>query len=315
MFAWVRRRQPERDWYWGASPEDRKEYDAFGPWVDAVRSEADMPPRFRAAYPEHREAHFLLKVPIGADRLAVRPGMSLYRLVLAVHDDRLCLLRLAEGRIATKTVAWADIAAIRSSVNLLHANWSLLLKDGTSVAFDFNTVSSRRLDAVTGFIRDQLAPGAARPNEAAAGASVVIVDLFYQNMLVSVRNAVPRPVTLLHFEPRDRPCRNEANRRRLSTGLMVLDATEELVIVDRGTPFRRYFHPTYATRTTFIPYATMTWFSLASPPPGGKRRFHSLSLGIDRQVIVQPCLAAPDQVAACLAEHGVPRVAAGPGGG
>jgi hypothetical protein len=315
LFAWLRKERPDRDWYWAASPEDRHEYDAFGPWVDAVRSEAEMPPRFRAAYQEHRGAHFLLKVPIAADRLAVRPGMNLYRLVLAVHDDRLSLLRLAEGRIATQTVVWADIAAVRSSTNLLHANWALLLKDGNSVAFDYNTVSSRRLDAVTGFIRDQLTPGAVRPNDETAGASLAIADLFYQNMLMSVRNGVPRPVVPLHFEPRDRPCRDERNRRRLSTGLLILDATEELVIVDRGLAVRRYFHPTYAVRTTFIPYATMTWFSLASPPPGGKSRFSSLSVGIDRQVIVQPSLAAPERVVACLAEHGVRQVAAGPGGG
>ena len=34
------------DWYRDASPADRQEYDAFGPWLHAVRSPVDMPPRF-----------------------------------------------------------------------------------------------------------------------------------------------------------------------------------------------------------------------------------------------------------------------------
>ncbi len=308
MFAWATKRRPaeERDWYWAASPEARREYDAFGPWTDPVRSESEMPPRFRAAYADQRDAHFLLKVPIGAERSQVRPGMSLYRLVLAVHDDRLSLLRLVGGEIATRTIAWADIAAIRSTTNLLRASWSLLLRDGDVVTIDHNTVSSHRLEGVTDFVRDKLIPGAERPNEEGESGSITVADLFFQNMLNAVRRNTPRPVRPIHFEPRDRPCRDEHGRRRLATGLLILDATDELIIVDREVPMRRYFRPTYAARVTYIPYVALTGFALV-PPPDGKARFCELRLTIDRQTIVQSCLISPDGVAACLAEHGVPQ--------
>ncbi len=309
MLAWGRKRQSAADWYWAASPEDRKEYNAFGPWVDAVRNEAEMPPRFRAAYAEHRDAHFLLKVPINADRSQVRPGMSLYKMILAVHDDRLSLLRLTDGSIATRTIRWSEIAAIRSTVNLLSASWSLLTRDGDAVILDYNTVSSHRLDRVTEFIRDQLTPAAARPNEAGEGGSIAVADLFFQNMLNAARGGIPRPVTPIHFEPRDRPCRDEGNRRRLSTGLLIIDAADELIIVDRGTPTRRYFRPTYAARLTYIPYAVLTGFRIAAPPSSGKGSFHTLALAIDRQRIVQPCLMPPERVAACLAAHGIQQIA------
>ena len=311
MFAIAGKRRPPVDWYWGASPEARQEYDAFGPWVDAVLSEAAMPPRFRAAWAEHRDARFLLKVPIGADRLAVRPGMSLYRMMLAVHDDRLCLLSLADGAVVTRTIAWPEIAAISSMTNLLRANWTLLLRDGDTVSVDYNAVSSRRLDAVTDFVRSKLTPDAARPNESPTGVAVMVADLFFRNMLSAVANSLPRRVVPLHFEPRDRPCRDRENRRRLSTGLLVLDATDELVIVDRGSEVRRRFRPTYTARTTFVPYASVTGSSLSAPPADGKPRFHQLSLAIDRQTIVQPCLASPDRVVACLTAHGVPQVPSG----
>ena len=311
MFAWATKRRAagDRDWYWSASPEARKEYDAFGPWVDAVRSEADMPPRFRAAYAEHRDAHFLLKVPINADRNQVRPGASLYKHVLAVHDDRLSLLRLSDGTIATRTIRWNDIAAIRSTVNLLRASWSLLTRDGDTVTLDYNTVSSHRLDRVSEFIRDQLTPGAARPNAAGEGGSIAVADLFFQNMFSAARRGVPRPVMPIHFEPQDRPCRDDRNRRRLSTGLLILDAADELIIIDRVTPTRRRFHPTYAARSTYIPYAGLTAFALAAPPSGSGARFHTLTLTVDRQTIVQPCLLPPDRVMTCLAGHGIPPAA------
>ncbi len=306
MFAWMKR-APERDWYWAATPEARREYDAFGPWIDPVRSEGDMPPRFRAAYGAHRDARFLLKVPIKADRVQVRPGWNLYRMVVAVHDDGVSLLTLADGRIAERSVAWSDIAAIRSAINLLAANWSLMLRDGDTVTVDYNTVSSRRLDAVTGFIRDRLTPDAERPNTASEGVALAVADLFFQNMLRVVQGSLPRPVMPLHFEPRDRPCRNQANRRRLSTGVLMLDTGEELVIVDRGEETRRYLHPTYAARLTYVPFANLTGFSLQAPSPGRGARFHRLRLVIDRQVIDQPCLASPDRVVAALAARGVPQ--------
>ena len=311
MFAWARRRQPapSRDWYWAASPEDRREYDAFGPWIDAVRSAAEMPPRFRDAYREHRDARFLLKVPIGADRLSVRPGMDLYRLVLAVYDDRLSLLQQAGEQIVTRTIRWDDVAAIRSTINLLAAKWSLLLRSGDALSFDYNSVSSRRLDKVTDFIRDRLSPGADRPNAEPEGASVAVADHFYQNMLIAVRSGIPRSVVPLHFEPQGRFCRDRKNRRRLSTGLMILDATEELVIVDRGTPFRRIFLPTYAARVTFIPYAGLDAFALRAPSPERRVRTHVLTLAIGRQTIDQPCFVSPDRVVACLADHGIPQLA------
>ncbi len=309
MFAKARKRQPESDWYWAASPEDRKEYDAFGPWVDNVRSAADMPPRFRAAYGTHRNARFLLKVPVAADRLQMRPGMNLYRQVIAVHDDHISVLGLVGGAIVTRTISWDDVAAIRSYTNLLLARWTLLLRDGGSIAVDYNSVSSRRLDAVTDFIRSRLTPDAERPNVAEEGASVEVADYFFQSMLFAVRHSLPRPVMLLHFEPRDRLCRDAENHRRLSTGLMILDAADELVIVDRGAPARRFFHPTYAAGLIYIPYARLTAFRLPPPPPEGRVGFRTLRLVLDRQVIDLPCLMAPDRVVARLVEHGIRRAA------
>ncbi|MEJ2037173.1 MAG: MarR family transcriptional regulator, partial [Maritimibacter sp.] len=60
-------------WYYAASDEDRREYDAYGPWVVEVKSEADMPPRFRSFYEADKSANLLLKLPRREERRELRP--------------------------------------------------------------------------------------------------------------------------------------------------------------------------------------------------------------------------------------------------
>lgn len=295
-----------------ATPEDWREYDAFGPWVDPVRSLEEMPPRFRSVYAEHEKARFLLKVPVDAERLDLRPGMSLYRQVLAVHEDRLCLMHLDEtGEVACRSIGWEAVAAVESGVNLLVARWSLLLRSGEAVSLSYKAVSARRLDTVGEFIRDRLISGSGRRGSRHVAepdsSPEAIPDLFYRGLFIAVRNAEVGPVRPLHFEPRDRVCRDDDNRFRLSTGVLVLDTRNELIIADRGAATRRFFHPTYASRFVYLPFGRIDTFALVPPPVSGKRRFYRLILRIDRQEIVVRCLVPPDAVLARLAERGVAR--------
>lgn len=46
-------------WYHEASPEDRAEYDAYGPRIVEVKDEADMPPCFGSFYPADKDARIL----------------------------------------------------------------------------------------------------------------------------------------------------------------------------------------------------------------------------------------------------------------
>ncbi len=308
MRARVEAPPPARDWYWSASPGDRQEYDGFGPWVRDVRGLDDTPRLFRAAWPEHRNARFLLKVPIKADRHDVRPGMALYAMLVAIHDDRMVVFRQTGTGVDARSLDWDEIAVVRSFSDLLAGRLSLLLRDGGTLDIDYNTVSSARLDQVVGFIRDRLVPVATRSNLPPEETPVDFADQFYRNMLRSVRDRTDRPATVLHFEPRNRPCRDDRNRLRLSNGLLIVDATDELVIVDRGIPARRPFHPVYAVSTRFVPYARLTSYAFLPVHRTGPRRLRELVLRADRLELALPCRNAPDAVCACLDRHGIAEI-------
>jgi hypothetical protein len=296
-----------RNWYRDAAPDDRREYDAFGPWITEVKTEADMPKRFRYAYPTYQDARFLLKIPRDAERQQMRPGMDLYLAVLAIHEGGVCLMRLENEQIATREIAWGEVAALHTMTNLLVGRWTLLLRDGDELGFDYNTVSARLMEQVDDFVRSHCG-WQGLPEHRPQPAAVPVTDHLFEYMLYFLLRSGPQPVTPIHFEPGNRRCRNEANRRRLTTGLMILDAPGELILVNRNEPMRTVFQPNYAVCCIAIPYRQMTGFALASPPAGMPQQFHDLVLRLDRQVIHQPCLLEPDAVIATLEARGVPRM-------
>jgi len=304
VLAQLKTPPPARDWYYTASPEARQEYDAFGPWVRTIGSQDEMPPRFRAAWPEISGAHFVFKLPIRAERRDVRPGMDLYAMVMAVGDDGVTVLRLTGEKIDRRSFTWDEVIGISSFTDLLDGRWSLLLSDGSRLEASYNTVSAHHFAALGDFIRQKLAPGETPNAPSSVAASAPIKDLFYRNQARTVRTGSGGAALVLHFEPRDRLCRDDANRRRLSTGLLVLDAGDALVIVDRGTSARGLFHPSYAARQVFLPYRRLTGFTFTPAQPGG-RRFAHLVISADRQTLPLACLDRPDSVIAHLTARGV----------
>ena len=102
-----------------ADPMDLREYDAFGPWVYPVRARDEMPRRFRQFYEELQSSTFFFKIPINADRSAMRPGMDLYRSVLAVYPDRVVVLDWNGSAVTRRDIAMETIEAVRTSSDLL----------------------------------------------------------------------------------------------------------------------------------------------------------------------------------------------------
>ena len=160
---------------------------------------------------------------------------------------------------------------------------------------------------VTDFVRSRWnsgdAPRASQPGPVAA----INGNLFFRNELNAKRASGPRPVEPIHVELPGRYCRDAANRIRLSTGVMFLDAPHELIVVSRGEPTRRFFNSTYAVNCVYVPYAGVTSYALVPPPTGRSSRFHQLRLRLGQQVIRQTCLVEPAPVLARLAARGLPQ--------
>ena len=296
-------------WYQAASPEDRREYDLFGPWINEVKTEADVPRRFRTYYPEHKGARFLLKIPRNADRREVRPGMDLYLAMVAIHEGGVSFMELKDGQVGKRDLAWNQVAATGSFGDKLLGTWTLYLTDGTRFGFDYNKVSSDLMDQVTDFIRARLAPP--QDKKAPASQSAVALsddDLFFGSALMEVRRRGPEPMVPIHFEPQGRPCRNDEGERAVSTGLLILDAPEELILLNRDKPARLPDEAWLAANDIFIPYRALTGFSLAAPAEASQGQFLQLLLHLGKQTITQPCLAIPQVAMETLKARGVAQV-------
>ncbi len=291
------------DWRAAADPEDLREYDRFGPWIDTVDAPVDMPRRFRPWYGELCAATHLIKVPRNLDRAQARPGMDLYSVVLAVFADWLCLLRLDVGGVTRTDLPLEQVVATNVHANLLIGRWSLLLADGTSLDLEYNTVSAKLVAEIDRSVRRRPAPD---EPPVSLLPSVRVTDHYFNSLLVELASGTDAPVHPIHVEERGRPCRDERLRHRVSTGLMLLETPTELVIVNRGVATRSRFRwANYASNVLTIPFDTMTSYSVVRPtadPPG---QFHRLVIGCERQVVSQPCLVGPDEVATLLAAHGV----------
>ena len=307
--TWGRRKPTYKtyDWRLVASKDDLREYDAFGPWIYEIKDERDTPRRFRAACGRHYGARILLKVPRNIERRDARPGMDLYVAVLAVYDHGVSLVRLIDERVVAQDLVWSDVAMLENYKDLLYSRMTLMLRDGGAFALEYNTVSSTLIREVTDFVRSHWTPHGEAPRAFELDPVVPIADLVFQNELDAKRRSGPQPAVPIHAEPANRYCRDAANRHRLSTGVMFLDAPNELIVINRGEPTRRFLEARYTMNCVFVPYAAVTSFALVRPPTGRAKRFHELTLRLDKQVVRQSCLVAPERVLARLAAHGVPQ--------
>jgi len=307
--AWGLRRPVEsHDWRRSASADELREYDAFGPWIYNVTAERDTPKRFRAACERHQGARFLLKAPRAIERRDAHPGMDLYIAMLAVHDHGACFMRLTGEEVTVQDLVWDEVAALKSYTNLLSATWTLMLRDGGAISLDYNAVSSDLMDRVSNFVRSRLVGHSEAPQVFDPDPIVTVADPYFRYQLSAKRRAGPRPVTPIHVEPRDRLCRDAANHRKLSTGVMFLDTPDELIIVNRGKPTRRFFFESpYAANCIFVPYAGLTSFTLVPAPADRPGRFCELALRLDKQVVRQSCLVAPERALARLTARHVPQ--------
>lgn len=259
----------------GVSAAAQREYDGFGPWILEVKTPGDMPPRFRERYAEHAGAKFLLKLPRPEERRNLRPGMDLYPVVLAVHEDRVCLMACADGTIVTRGAACGDVQAIRVHQHLLKGLVELLLADGSSFEFGYNASSQGMVDKVVGFLRQRLPAPA---SSWLPGGPVPVEDYSFQGMLGDQLRLGPE-LRAVHFEPPGRACRDLEGRRRLSLGLLILASPRELVAVTQGRTARRRKEAALATEALYLPWAALAgWRRVADPDR--RCSWHSLRLQV-----------------------------------
>ncbi len=273
-----------RDWYYDADPLLRREYDAFGPWIGIVRCFDDMPPRFQHAYEELKPSTFLFKIPIKADRRSVRPGMDLYRAVLAVSEDRVVVLDW-DGSSETRYESPVDqIQAIRIDQDLLPATLSLLLMDGRTVSLGYSSVSDKDIEQVVSFLRKHMNPDAAIVSEPPASIPerppIGIADSFYLSMWWKHGRRSPTARVLYCEQPGAR-----LGRLRTSLGCLFVDMGSELVIIHRGRFIRAWLEAVYSSTEIYIPWSAIESVELVQQSKGRKAPIPTVKITVQGHAI------------------------------
>ncbi|MGZ9723493.1 hypothetical protein [Rhizobium miluonense] len=268
-----------------------------------------MPSRFRFAYAQHHDARFLLKIPVHADRREMRPGMDLYVAVVAIDENGVSIYRLIENRIVSDRCSWRGVAVVRNGFNLLNGTLSFLMTSGSDVELAFNAVSQRLIEDVSDFVRSRCTGPAQMPRLPTTVPNIAITDHFFHAMFVATQRRSLMSMAAVHFEPPGYRCLDRDGRRRMTTGLLLLSAPDELIIISRDRPTRRRWHADYSSLTTWVPLARLTGYAFCEATTGGTRpRFHELLLRLGEQDLLLSCLAIPETVLARLDGLAVPRI-------
>ena len=135
------------------------EYDAFGPWIDEVASEDEVPRMYRNYPIDFASARAVLKFPRDIPRRDATPDMHLFDHLLIVTDETLTILSRAGETYTEVTVTHDQVAAITDWVNLLDARLIIRTLVGDVVTVAYNGSSN---DTVTKLV-DLLRELAARP--------------------------------------------------------------------------------------------------------------------------------------------------------
>ncbi len=290
-----------RDWYYDADPVRRREYDAFGPWIGVVRCFDDMPPRFQHAYEELKSSTFLFKIPIKADRRSVRPGMDLYRALLAVSDQRVVVLDWNGSTETRYESPVGQIQAIRIDQDLLPATLSLLLMDGRTVTLGYSSVSDKDIEQVVSFLRKRMSPDAAIVSEPPASMperpAIDIADSFYLSMWWK-HGRKSRTARVLYCEqPGIR-----LGRLRTSLGCLFVDTGSELVIIHRGRFIRAWLEAVYSNTEMYVPWLAIESVELVQQQKGRKASIPTVRITVQGHAINVESFAPSGKLEQLVAE-------------
>ena len=153
------------------------EYDRFGPWVDEVNEEEDVPRLYRSYPIDFSVERLVLKVPRSIERRNATAKMDLYNHLILLGQGRLTVLSRRVGKTSRAadseavgpvsvtaspdsgpgydvvTIKCSDVVAIRNSLNLLDGRLTVSTAQGTPVKVAYNGTGSDVIDSFVGALR------------------------------------------------------------------------------------------------------------------------------------------------------------------
>ncbi|MFI1990895.1 hypothetical protein [Actinoplanes sp. NPDC020271] len=135
-----------------------KEYDTFGPWIDEVRTTADLPRLYRDAGLDPAAFELVLKVPRNIERRNATPGMHLYDALIALDVETLTVLHRRDDTFDAVRVPLDRIVAIEESVQLLDGRLTVHTTDGGALVVNFNGSAKEPIRNLVQLVRQRYLP-------------------------------------------------------------------------------------------------------------------------------------------------------------
>lgn len=131
-----------------------REYDRFGPWIEEIHTEEDIPEQFMSHFKRTDDMFIAFKVPHPIERRKVRPGDPLYDHIMALDDTSISVFHRTPEGITSRSVVYEDIVGIATLSDLLQGALTVHTTDG-SVEIPFNTVSQKTIDRTVRFLEER----------------------------------------------------------------------------------------------------------------------------------------------------------------
>jgi hypothetical protein len=247
--------------------ERTAEYDAFGPWILAVREPGDVPRAFRS-HPFDFPATTVLKIPREISRRDANPSMHLYDRMLIVEDSGLVVLTRHGDDFSVERIEAASIDAVEYGNDLLDGRLVVRHGSGGLLAIPYNSTSEATIATIAERL---LGRGHALVGQAAADAAtaapvaerlpldalgvddVALVNAYRDlasrrpglRVLALHNGSAPQPVSTSLLQ------RLRFGRPRLSGAVIASDA-DQLIVLSRRDWYRRSQKPDLSLRRSFF---------------------------------------------------------------
>lgn len=255
-----------------------EEYNAFGPWLQAVTKASDLPPRFDPYWTELSKAASIVKLPYRVERREAFAGSDLYKQVFAVGPESLLLLSVDGDSVSRRDLGYGRVATISLVSQLLDSH--LLFEEaggGSGLELGFNTVSSPLVMDIVDLARRRVVsagPGAARRPGFGPGPDLARApgkeDMLSANLLADFR-AREGELSIVAYQGSRvfvSPAEGEGRSlgRRLANKLrrlyldpeMLLEGPAELILLRRSRdPRRRKNARGYGYAITWLPLSSL----------------------------------------------------------
>lgn len=237
-----------------------KEYYDFGPWLIDIKEYDDIPPQYHNKQDVILNASYCFKVPIEKEWRNIHPGMLLYHTVIAIHPDKICILRAKGNEVKQTDVNVEEVRYIVHSTDLLDSH-IIIGTDDEIFDIDYNSVSQEISNHVINMMREYVFKTSDKIKLEDIHEVKHIESSIYRELMNKDEKAGGMKV--IAFQPfmkleRHNPSTLEVilqtHKKYELQDMAILTNGRELIVVNRNKEVKRTKDVDYSFRHTFIQF-------------------------------------------------------------